>query len=59
MLKENKIEEVRNITNQRSIVLRDGEYLKSIDYVEYFKDDFSKIAATFMVIMDFIGEKKD
>jgi len=44
MLKENKIEEVRNITNQRSIVLRDGEYLKSIDYVEYFKDDFSKIA---------------
>jgi hypothetical protein len=44
MLKENKIEEVKNITNQRSIVLRDGEYLKSIDYVEYFKDDFAKIA---------------
>ena len=44
MLKENKIEEVKNITNQRSIVLRDGEYLKSIDYVEYFKDDFEKIA---------------
>ena len=44
MLKENKIEEVRNITNQRSMVFRDGEYLKSIDYVEYFKDDFTKIA---------------
>lgn len=44
MLKENKIEEVRNITNQRSIVERDGEYLKATDYVEYFKEDFSKIA---------------
>ena len=44
MLKENKIEEVKKILNQRSIVLRDGEDLKSIDYVDYFKEDFSKIA---------------
>ena len=44
MLKENKIEEVRNILNQRSIVVRDGEYLKAIDYIDYFKEDFSKIA---------------
>ena len=44
MLKEKKIEEVKNILNQRSIVLRDGEYLKSIDYVDYFKEDFAKIA---------------
>jgi hypothetical protein len=47
MLKENKTEEVRNITNQRSIVVRDGEYLKAIDYVEYFKEDFSKMADEF------------
>ena len=44
MLKENKIEEVKNILNQRSIVVRDGEYLKAIDYIDYFKEDFSKIA---------------
>ena len=44
MLKENKIEEVKKILNQRSIVLRDGEDLKSVDYVDYFKEDFSKIA---------------
>jgi len=44
MLKENKIDEVRNILNQRSIVVRDGEYLKAIDYIDYFKEDFSKIA---------------
>ena len=47
MLKEKKIEEVRNITNQRSIVQRDGEYLKAIDYVEFFKEDFSKMADEF------------
>ena len=44
MLKENKIEEVKNITNQRSIVVRDGKYLKAIDYVDYFKEDFGHIA---------------
>ena len=44
MLKENKTEEVRNITNQRSMVFRDGDYLKAVDYVEYFKEDFTKIA---------------
>ena len=44
MLKEKKIEEVKNILNQRSIVVRDGEYLKSIDYIDYFKEDFAKMA---------------
>jgi hypothetical protein len=44
MLNEKKIEEVKHILNQRSIVVRDGEYLKAIDYVDYFKEDFSKIA---------------
>ena len=47
MLKEKKIEEVKNILNQRSIVVRDGEYLKSIDYVDYFKEDFAKMADLF------------
>ena len=44
MLKENKIEEVKKILNQRTIVERDGEYLKATDYVDYFKNDFPKIA---------------
>jgi hypothetical protein len=44
MLKENKTEEVKNILNQRSIVERDGEYLKGVDYVDFFKDEFSQIA---------------
>ena len=44
MLNEKKVEEVKNILNQRSIVVRDGEYLKSIDYIDYFKKDFELMA---------------
>ena len=44
MLENNKIEEVKNILNQRSIVKKDGKYLKAIDYVDFFKDEFSEIA---------------
>lgn len=44
MLKEGKIEEVKNILTQRSVVVRVAEDLAGIDYVDYFKDDFSKVA---------------
>ena len=47
MLKTKKIEEVKKILNQRSIVERDGEYLKATDYIDYFKDEFLKIAEYF------------
>ena len=47
MLVEGKIDEVRRILNQRSIVVRDGAELKSIDYVDYFKEDFTKMADEF------------
>jgi len=47
MINEKKIEEVKKILNQRSIVVRDGEYLKSIDYVDYFKEGFEKMADEF------------
>ncbi|MGN0031233.1 MAG: hypothetical protein ACI37Q_04690 [Candidatus Gastranaerophilaceae bacterium] len=44
MLNNNKIEEVRQILTQRSIVVRDNNELKGIDYIDYFKDDFAKMA---------------
>ena len=44
MLDENKISEVKNILSARTMVRRDGEYLKAIDYTEYFADEFSEIA---------------
>lgn len=44
MLKDGKAEKVKNILTQRSIVERDGDELKGIDYIDYFKDDFAKMA---------------
>ena len=44
MLKDGLIEEVRRILNQRTMVVRDGELLRAIDYTEYFKDEFMYIA---------------
>ena len=44
MLNEGKTDKVREILTQRSIVVRDGDELKGIDYIDYFKDDFAKMA---------------
>lgn len=44
MLNEGKIEEVKTILNQRSVVEWDGDELKGIDYVTYFKEDFEAVA---------------
>lgn len=44
MLKEGKKEEVAEILNQRSIVIRDGEELKAVDYTEIFKEEFTLAA---------------
>ena len=44
MLKNGETEEVKNILNQRSMVVRDREKLKAIDYTEYFAKEFSYIA---------------
>ena len=44
MLKEGKVDEVKGILTQRSMVIRDEENLKGIDYIDYFKEDFAKMA---------------
>jgi len=44
MIKSNKIDEVRKILNQRSVVERKDKELVAIDYIDKFKDDFKKIA---------------
>lgn len=44
MINEGKISGVKAILTQRSVVERDGEYLKGIDYIDKFKEDFSKMA---------------
>ena len=44
MLKDGKVDEVRGILTQRSMVVRAAEDLAGIDYVDYFSKDFAKIA---------------
>lgn len=44
MLKNGNIKEVEKILNQRSVVERDGEFLKAIDYIDKFSADFTIMA---------------
>ena len=44
MLDDGKVEEVGKILSARTMVRRDGAYLKAIDYTEYFEPEFSEIA---------------
>ncbi len=45
MIKDGNIQEVKNILTQRSVVVRDNDKLKGIDYIDYFKEDFFAIAS--------------
>ncbi len=44
MLNDGQIDEVKNILNQHSIVIRSGKVLKAIDFKEYFEKEFTKAA---------------
>lgn len=44
MLEQGKDKEVAQILTQRSVVERDGKYLKGIDYVDKFKKEFAAAA---------------
>ena len=44
MIRNGEISEVKNILTQRSVVIRNNDKLKGIDYIEYFKEDFFYIA---------------
>ena len=44
MLNEGKIEEVRDILNQHSMVVREGKELKAVDFKDVFEKEFTKAA---------------
>ena len=44
MIEAGKIDEVKKILSVRTMVRRDQDMLKAIDYTEFFKDEFSKAA---------------
>ena len=51
------IEEVKNILNQRSVVCRDGNLLKAIDFVDAF-DEFKDVANELREAMKYCENKK-
>ncbi len=44
MLKDGKVEKVKNMLNQRSVVERDGGELVGISYIDKYKSEFAKMA---------------
>ena len=44
MLNDGEDEEIKKILNARSMVVRDGDKLKGIDYIDYFSEDFANMA---------------
>lgn len=44
MFKNGEINAIRRILSARTMVVRNGNKLKAIDYTEYFKDEFSEMA---------------
>lgn len=64
MLDAGQKNEVKNILSARTMVRRNGDFLKAIDYTEYFSNEFSEIAneiecaahfATDDLFKDFLG----
>lgn len=44
MINEGKIDDIKKILTQRSVVERNGDKLIGIDYIDKFKEDFAKMA---------------
>ncbi|MBP5399374.1 MAG: hypothetical protein J6Y53_03040 [Alphaproteobacteria bacterium] len=58
MLQVGKIEEVRQILSARTMVRRNGKELKAIDYIEYFRNEFSLIANELEVAAHYCDEEE-
>lgn len=58
MLDEGKKDEVQKILSNRTMVRRDGEELRAIDYTTYFADKFSDIANELEVAAHYTTDEK-
>lgn len=58
MLEDGKVDEVRRILSARTMVRRDGDVLKAIDYTEYFAKEFSAIANELEVAAHYTTDEK-
>ena len=57
MLNKNKIDEVKKILNQRSVIERKDNELTAIDYIDYFKDDFALMAEELILASEVSTDK--
>lgn len=57
MLDMGKFKEIQEILNQRSIVVRDGDILKAIDFVSAF-DEFKEVARELRLAIEYSEDKK-
>lgn len=57
MLNENKIDEVKKILNQRSVIERKDNELTAIDYIDYCKDDFALMAEELILASEVSTDK--
>jgi len=57
MIKEEKIQEVKDILTQRSIVVRAAEDLAGVDYIDYFSEDFAQMADELEIAAKFSTNK--
>lgn len=57
MLQDGEIEEVKKILSQRTIVVRDGEKLKAIDFIDVF-EEFKDVAKELDLAKQFSKNKK-
>lgn len=53
MLNEGKTEEVKEILNTRSVIIRNGKHLKSIDFTQKYEKEFKKAAEEIEKAADF------
>lgn len=58
MLDNGKTEEVKKILSQRTVVKRDGEFLKAIDFIDEFKDEFCVMADELKLAIKYSSDKK-
>lgn len=49
MLRNGEVDEVRKILSQRTMVVRDKDKLKGIDYTEFFRNEFKNAADELMI----------
>ena len=57
MLDDGRTKEVANILNQRSVVVREGDGLKAIDFVDYFSE-FQEMAKELKLAVQYSTDKK-